>query len=221
MPTRPRTLAPVLTLLALAAIGCTSGGPSPQTWTLHSVGPLPTPEPTFAPTPIPSPSAVAEATVPPPDCPSPLPVQPMRLHELDAIDPACFGTASITLIGWQAAPADVGFEGPEVQPNWLIYPQDAARSALWDGKRNSTGGCGASVVCEWAFVHVAPGSSITFNGRNRWVKVTGHLNDPAAATCHYVYGPDPSQTELLPDSDAQHWCASSFVLEKVEITSPP
>jgi hypothetical protein len=150
-----------------------------------------------------------------------MPSQPLRLHDLDAIDPACFGTASISLVGWQAAPGDAGFEGPEVEPNWLIYPQDAARSALWDAKPSATGGCGAAFTCEWAYLHVAPGSSITFNGHNRWVLVTGHLNDPAALSCHYVYGPNPSQSEFLPDSDAQHWCASSFVLERVEATTAP
>lgn len=219
MPMRPRVLALAIALLSATLVGCAGSGGSPQPWTLYSVGPLPTLPPTPAPSPTDEP--VAEATPPPPDCPSPMPAQPLRLHELDRIDPACFGTASITLVGWQGRPGDAGFEGPHVEPGWLIYPQDQARSGFWDAKPDGSGGCGSNPICEWTFLHVAPGSSIMFNARGRWVQVTGHLNDPAAATCHYVYGPDPSQTELLPDSDAQHWCASSFVLEQVEVTTAP
>ena len=73
--------------------------------------------------------------------------------------------------------------------------------------------CGGQGGCPWVFVHVPPGSSLTFNARGRWVKVTGHIGDPAAAACHYVYPSDSTQNEKLPDSDAQRWCSEGFVVE--------
>jgi hypothetical protein len=223
MTNRPRAITASLVLLAASAIGCTTGAAGQPTWILYSPGPIATPQPTVPPTPVPSPTAppVAQETVPPPDCPSSLPAQPMHLHDLTALDALCFGTATITVIGWQAAPGEFDWEGPTIEPGWLIYPTDATRSALWDGRPDSLGRCYGIEPCVWSTVAVVPGSGVTFNGLNRWVKVTGHLNDPGAAQCRYVWDPITSPQERLPDSDAQHWCASTLVVEHVEVTTAP
>ena len=211
-------------IVATVIAGCTAGAPTSSPWTIYTPGPTltpsPLPTPTATPAPSPSPSPVAIDTTPPPDCPSALPAQPMRIHIALAIDPLCFGTATISLIGWQAGPNEFDYEGPDIEPGWLIYPQDQAKTALWDAKPDRYGGC-VGDGCAWTFVHVLPGSALTFNETGQWVKVTGHLNDPAAATCHYVYPPAPSQSEFLPDSDARHACAGSFILESVEVTTAP
>jgi hypothetical protein len=223
MTNRPRAISLGLALLAASAVACTSGAPSQVPWSLYAAGPLPTPDPTLAPTPAPVPTAspLAEATLPPLDCPSALPTSPMRLHDLLAIDPLCFGTASISLIGWQAQPGEFDWEGPTVEPGWLIYPSAAGRSALWEGKPDRLGACNGFDPCPWSTVSIPAGSAVTFNSTGNWVKVTGHVNDAAAAECHYVYDPVTSQSERLPDSDAQHWCASAFVLEQVEVVRAP
>lgn len=185
----------------------------------------PSPVPSLRPDPSLTPSPTDESapidTPPPPECPSHLPAQPMHLHDLGTIDPLCLGTTSIVIVGWEAPSGEVGFEGPGVEPAWLIYPTAATSSALWDWKPDAAGRCFGGDGCDWDFVHVAPGSPITFNGRGHWVRVTAHLNDPAATTCHYVYPSGSTQTEHLPDSDAQHWCAGSIVLEKVEVIAAP
>jgi hypothetical protein len=41
--------------------------------------------------------------------------------------------------------------------------------------------------------------------------VTGHLDDPAAATCRYVY-PDDWAAERADDAEAIATCRASFVL---------
>jgi hypothetical protein len=158
-------------------------------------------------------------TPPPPDCPSHLPAQPMRLVDFVTLDPLCVGSATITVVGYAAATPAMGWEGPSVKPGWLVYP--AVSVGLWQAKPSATYGCSGHVDCPWIFVHIPPRSSLTFDAKGRWVKVTGHIDDPAAATCHWVYPSDSSQDEKLPDSDAQRWCSESFVIEKVEVTTAP
>lgn len=69
------------------------------------------------------------------------------------------------------------------------------------------------------FVHITPGSGLTFRERGRWVIVTGHVNDAASSTCHFVY-PDAS-AETYPDTDAQARCAGQFVMTSIRPSPAP
>jgi hypothetical protein len=221
MPNRLRIVA--LALVAAGATACTSGAPTASPWTLYTPGPLATPQPTLAPTPAPSPTdePIAEDTPPPPDCPSHEPASPMRVTDLFALEPLCIGPATITVIGYEAPMPGMGWEGPAVVPGWLVYPTTSTSSALWQATPTAARACTGFPRCPYALVHIAPGSSLTFTAKGRWVKVTGHIADPASATCHYEYPADSSQLEKLPDSDAQRWCSEGFVIEQVEVTTAP
>jgi hypothetical protein len=219
-----RLTAIALALVAMLVAGCAAGAPTSSPWTLYSPAPLatpvPTPSPALAPTPVPSPSdePVAEDTPPPPVCPDFLPPMPVRIADFVSIDPACFLSTRIVMVGYVSASPALGWEAPGVEPGWMIYP--STPMAVWQEKPIDYG-CGSAPDCPWIFVHFPPGSSLTLGTRGRWVKLTGHVNDPAAASCHYVYPPDWDATELLPDSDAQRWCSEGFVVEKIETTTAP
>jgi hypothetical protein len=70
----------------------------------------------------------------------------------------------------------------------------------------------------WVGTAIDPASGVSPPGAGRWVTVTGHVDDPAAAACHVVPG--------APDAVLAAWsqvlqCRSTLVVESmVEVASP-
>jgi hypothetical protein len=61
-------------------------------------------------------------------------------------------------------------------------------------------------------LHVDPSSGLSLDfPPPRWVLVRGHLRDPAAETCHFVYAGDSTE-ERMPDAMAIESCRQGFVL---------
>lgn len=178
----------------------------------------PTSEPTETPIASPTDQPIAEETPPPIVCPDFLPSMPIRVADLTSIEPDCWHSMTVILVGYVAPSPALGWEAPGVEPGWMIYPTSPI--AVWQAKPVDYG-CGSTPECPWIFVHFAPHSTLSLGTKGRWVKLTGHFNDPAAATCHYVYPSDWPATDHLPDSDAQHWCAGGFVVEQIETTAAP
>src|SRR5262245_13753466 len=121
----------------------------------------------------------------------------------------CFGPEDVEIRGWIDAPSDVGFEGPAIEPGWLAYPAEPIRM-LWNSPPGDDQTCGGAPGCGGIFVHISPGSDITFDGPPRWVIATGHTMDPVAATCHYVAENATFNPEE--NSFAQLTCQGHFVL---------
>ena len=201
-------------IIALAAGGCGSVDPIG----VSTVGPQPTTTPVAA---TPTPTDATGPTVTP--RPTPTPVlgapcpssSPLTVFEVVDADPECFhGDFSVT--GWLDFPPAMGWEGPLVKPEWLYYPPDQVLSAIWSTKPIEPDHfCAANVRCAWFFIHIAPDSSVSPGRTPQYVVLTGHLNDPASATCHYV--PEPSSQYVVHDEDAVHECESQFVVTSIKL----
>jgi hypothetical protein len=63
---------------------------------------------------------------------------------------------------------------------------------------------------------VAPGSTLDVGDPGRWVIAIGHLDDPAAETCHWVWPDDWEVDPTYDDADAVAICRRAFVLEALE-----
>ncbi len=92
--------------------------------------------------------------------------------------------------GWAGRAPPTGFEGPAViKPMWLNYP-DENFTVLWSAAAVGRTCPDDEPECEGFFPHINPDSGLSFEPLGRWVIVTGHLRDPAAERCHYVYPDD-------------------------------
>ncbi len=147
--------------------------------------------------------------VPVSGCPT---MTPLPVLEFTLADPLCFASPDVAVRGWLGDPPPVGWEAPYIEPGWLIYPPEPRNSALWSGPPGGEAMCGADPECAWFFVHVAPTSAVSLGSTPRWVIVTGHLLDPAAETCHYVFDDAwPAAAPTPPDVQAREECRSQFV----------
>ncbi|MBI3751288.1 MAG: hypothetical protein HY263_06480 [Chloroflexi bacterium] len=181
-----------------------------------------TPEPSAESTLEPTEEPPVIVTDPPRLCPSSPPTEPLSVRDFLALDPTCLGTATLTVVGWAAAPPAFGVLPPVIEPGWLAYWNAGAFAALWEGMPDDSSECGGR-ACAWMFVHIAPGSTLTFTTIGRWMRVTGHVNDPIAETCHWVLPPDMSPEDALEyqDASAQAQCREQLVVESLQVTTAP
>lgn len=143
---------------------------------------------------------------------------PLTVAQFTDSDPACFGDSDIEIRGWLDQPPGVGFEPPMIEPGWLAYPVGNL-SSLWEIPPTGPDHfCPPAVPCPWFFPHIDPASGLTLDFPQRWIIVTGHLNDPAAETCHYVY-PEDWTDERADDALAVGLCRTSFVI--TALRDPP
>jgi len=190
---------------AVISVGCSgtsspTSTPAPPT---APASPIPTAGPTSTPRPTPTP-VVGEGI-----CPTNSPLTVIQFTESNA---ACFGGADIVIQGWLDEPPGVGFEGPPIEPSWVAYPAPGLPS-LWTTKPvgpdhlcpPDAGPCG------WFFLHLDPASGLNLDIAPKEIIVTGHLDDPAAATCHYVF-PDDWTDERPDDAQAVEGCRGHFVV---------
>lgn len=155
------------------------------------------------------------AAVPDPsgdDCPA-LPDEVLEYIVVDAAAVvACHGAAPITFRAYSVACNNCWgtMEGNE-EPAWLLNPQS---DQLWLSPDEAHADWTATAVLDPSLVPLDPAWT------RAWLEVTGHFDDPAAATCHrepvaeeiaYWYGTQP-----LIDQ-----CRMTFVVTGVTVISPP
>lgn len=155
--------------------------------------------------------AVASATGPP-ALVAPCPQGSIEINDLIAIGPTarltCFGNRSITFVAYLPIPSDA-CAGTGIEPHWLR-------------------GCVSGVVV----LQAAPGNSVGLAARlhpsteldpstiptDRWVLVTGHHDDPAAATCREI----PSAGVLAePRAVSVLECRKQFVITEMTGAESP
>jgi alpha-tubulin suppressor-like RCC1 family protein len=127
---------------------------------------------------------------------------------------ACFGRREITVEAY--VPRDVAIDAPwfpEVEPTWLS--PNGLPQAVVAKSRTSTG---FGVRVPPRLQHCAGATPLSYPGcpfaalAGRFVRMSGHFNDPAARTCHFV-SPQPavygSRAELIT------LCRGEFVVDFV------
>jgi hypothetical protein len=203
----------LLFVCALALAACFSGNRQPSGTAVTS---------TLAPVTA-APSAVAEASATPAVEPSTGPTavpgsglcptdSPLTTRQFVGTDSQCFGRAAFQVRGWLDAPPSIGFEPPTIKPGWMYYPAPGAPT-IWEKQPAGQDDCFVGEEqCAWFFPHLNPVSGLTLDGPPRWLILTGHVDDPAATRCHWVY-PDDIPVATQDDADAVALCRGGFVVD--------
>ena len=190
----------------IVLVGCAGTAASPQSAVPESspsAAPVATPSPAASPSS--TPAATPTATPGPSGCVNP----PPDLTTIVALDPsarlACFGGSTLTFTAIVAkAISDCGV-GPRVEPPWfclpgvfLDVPNPSATADLppLDVYWNPTSG-------------LKPASFVA----GASVQITGHFDDPAAATCHVTAVP-AGQSPPAPDQVVLA-CRETFIVSAV------
>lgn len=174
-------------------------GDNPIFWRLTAIGWEAEAEPVFELVPDPSTDA----------CPAP-PSDFLAFSVLDhAAALVCFGNAPIMFRAWSVSCGGCYGTGPGVhRPEWLMSPTD---NQLFLSAIEDDNGWWTSVVMDPS-VEMDPSWTQTF------LEITGHFDDPAAATCHY----EPTPQDLLYWSGQQSvidQCRQTFVVTAVSVVS--
>lgn len=189
---------------ALLVAACTVGPPAGTPSAAPATEGVPSSVPTSTPRPTPTPVAGVG------NCPTD---SQLTVAQFAEADPACFGSADVEIRGWLDKPPAIGFEPPGISPRWLHYPSGSDLTTLWEARPEPDGSCPTigEQGCTGFFWHIDPASGLTLDGPPRWLIVTGHLDDPAAQTCHYVY-PEDWTKERADDAEAVATCRAQFVI---------
>jgi hypothetical protein len=128
---------------------------------------------------------------------------------------ACWPAEVITIAGFVASPEGLGGARPfTIEPGWMV---SLAHFLSVSDRRDPDAG----PVGPFLPVAVPPVLEARFSSlEGRWVRVSGHFDDPGAMTCVAV----PTGTDLdgVPTpEEAIAICRTSFVLSSVEALSGP
>ncbi len=145
------------------------------------------------------------------DCPSPL----EDMADFMAVDPAiavaCFGDAPFTFRAWSVGcPGCQPESSDQYEPAWLANP---TTNPLFLQPIKSEAG-------SWRQVVTAPDLAIDPGWTGSWIEVTGHFDDPAAASCRW----SPSySSELYYTGQASfvESCRQQFVVTAVRVVDGP
>ena len=210
----------LVSVCALTLAACTAGSPdaSPTAF-------APTLAPVTSAPSAPAPSAAAAASATPAAEPSAEPTavpgsgmcptdSPLTTRQLVSSDSQCFGGTDLQVRGWLDAPPSIGFEPPAVEPGWMYYPV-ANAATIWEAPPAGPDDCEVDgEACAWFFPHVDPRSGVTIEGKPRWLVLTGHFDDPAAETCHWVY-PDGFPVDSRDNEEAVALCRNGFIVDSI------
>ena len=147
-----------------------------------------------------SPSASASASVTSsPRCPDSEPDLAFLISMTGWERLACFGDRPMTVVGTYGCGGCGGTEPGIYEPSWLAAPVHI--DFLWVDWR-----IGAPLD-----LHIAPDSGLAFPPEGSIVRMTGHFNDPAAATCIFT-GADGNPETI------EEGCREAFVVDGYQIT---
>lgn len=155
----------------------------------------------------------------PADCPT----EPVTIKAIVGLDPrdraACFGSRTLSFRAWVVDPGE-GYGGtcPPTTPRWL-HPCVLPDWLLAERKtRNANAEEEHHVIDPPKLLDAlkSPGAKGDLKGVGRWVEVTGHFEDPAAATCRPTSG--PAGIGLPPMAFFVLRCREQFAVTRIETT---
>ena len=162
---------------------------------------------------LPEPDPMLELVPDPPadDCPA-LPTDYLEFMVIDsAAVISCYGPAPITFRAYSASCYQCGGEQEgNPQPAWLI---NSSMNALYLAPDENSGGWSSTAV-------LAPDLTLDTAWTNAWIDVTGHFDDPAAATCHIEPTIDMIQWWSGQQSTIDQ-CRQTFVVTGVTVATGP
>jgi hypothetical protein len=173
--------------------------------------------------PTPPASAIPEPPTAPLPTPADCPADPVTIEAIVGLSPydraACFGSRKLTFRAWVVDPGE-GYGGtcapttprwlqPCVLPDWWL----AADRTYNAGSEEDHHVIGAPKVLD---ALKSPGATGDLKGVGRWVEVTGHFDDPAAATCHTQ--PGPAGIGQPPLASLVLQCREQFAVTRIETT---
>ena len=129
---------------------------------------------------------------------------------------ACVGSREITVVGYLAPGWGIGGIPNRLAPAWL-GEWSGLPSVLWLGPHPAAG-CFAADDCVWMFIFAPDAATLPLTP-DRWVMVTGHFDDPAATSCHWV-GP-AAVSDPLTAAKAVAVCRQHFVVAAIADAPAP
>ena len=127
---------------------------------------------------------------------------------------ACTGSRELTVVGYLAPAWGIGGIPTFIKPAWL--GEEFIEKVLWL-KVHPSDGCFADDDCRWIFLFAEHPETLPLEP-DRWVVITGHFDDPAAATCYWEENPiSPPRTT----TEAIGQCRQHFVVTEMADASPP
>lgn len=179
-------------------------------WAIRPANSVPVVDPPAGPAPVPPTTAFPVVPTGPLKASAPCPAGPVTIAKIVATDAndrvACFGSRQLTFRAWVVDPG-VGYGGAclQVNPTWLqecVLPD-------WLLASNRTG---TGEIHGQLHALKRPDATGDLTGVSRWVDVTGHFDDPAAATCQVEAGPSPGEPPVA-------WfvlqCREQFVVTRI------
>jgi hypothetical protein len=124
----------------------------------------------------------------------------------------CFGDTPLTFQAWSTSCYRCYGDAPGIyEPSWLAWPTE---NVLYLSPITSG---------DWGWVEGIIPPSLGVDGERwggQWVKVTGHLDDPAAADCRWE--PEPPEQQWYGGArDAIDGCRARFVVTAVKVVRGP
>jgi len=147
-------------------------------------------------------------------CPTSSAESPRTMAAYLVTDWTCFGGREVWLLGWEGPPGgDAGVSPFSPVPAWLAGLPHAALFAI---------PCDPGAECYRGFaVYFDPAAGLDLSAvdRGRYLLVSGHRHDPAAATCHYdasqaAFSPAPEELAAS-EVELRLQCADDFVVTSI------
>ena len=136
-------------------------------------------------------------------------------HRSESAGRDCYGSGELSFVAFRAAPEGLGGTTAFlVEPGWLDADRTYGNGLMLTNELAEYG-----YMSRWTDVRVPPELEERFGALyGHWVEVSGHFDDPAAATCHVTEG-DPET--FPPPAAVIDSCRNGFALTSIEpIVSP-
>ena len=151
------------------------------------------------------------------ECPTTVTLQSLigLSHRYARAGRECYGSADLQFVAFRATPEGLGgTTSYQVEPAWLDSALTFGNGLMLTNEQNEV-----TYSSPWLDASVPPDLHEAFASlEGQWVEVSGHFDDPAAASCHATWG-DPEWTPT--PAEIIESCRNRFVLTSIEAVDSP